>query len=171
MTMPPPGPPVPPVHHVWTAGPSDRRHFTWLSTRQALTRWQLWLIIVIVIGFAAASAGSVAAAIGIVLVSLTFFVAMIAAIAWFRSYQALGHTMFPGARWTSGFNDFGFMLANPGGTVTIGWASVIAVRPTAEMVMFRTKTSRFGIPSPLVPPQAVEYAKAQIARHQPLLRP
>lgn len=171
MTMPPPGPQVPPVHHVWTAGPSDRRRFTWLSTWQALGRWQLWLIIVIVIGFAAAGAGSVPAAIGIAVVSLTFFLAMIAAIAWFRSYRTLGHTMFPGAQWASGFNDFEFMVANPGGTVTIGWASVIAVRPTADMVIFRTKTSRFGIPSPLVPPPAVEYARGQIARHRPPPRP
>lgn len=166
MTMPPPGPQTPPVHHVWTAGPSDRRHFTWLSTRQALTRWQLWLILVVAIGFSAAGAGSAPTAIGVAIVLLPMFFAVIAAITWYRVYRALGHTMFPGAQWASGFNDYGLMLATPGGTVTLGWATVTAVRPSAEMVTFHTKTGRVGIPSPLVPPPAVDYARTQIARQQ-----
>ena len=166
MTMPPPGPQTPPVHHVWTAGPADRRHFTWLSTRQALTRWQLWLILVVAIGFSAAGAGSLSTAIGVAIVLLPMFFAFIAAITWYRVYRALGHTKFPGAQWASGFNDYGFMLATPGGTVTLGWPSFTAVRPGAEMVVFRTKTGRVGVPSPLVPPPAVEYARTQIARQQ-----
>lgn len=169
--MPPPAPQVPPVHHVWIAGPSDRRHFTWLSTRRALTQWRLWLIVVIVVGFAAAGAGSVPAAIGIAVVSLTFFLAMIAAMGWFRSYRALGRTMFPGAQWASGFNDYGFMLATPAGTVTVDWGSVVAIRPTAELVTLQTKTGRIGIPAPLAPPPAVGYAAGQIARRQPAPRP
>lgn len=167
MTMPPPGGQVPPVHHVWTAGPSDRRHFTWLSTRRVLTQWRLWLVVVVAIGFATAGAGSVPAAVGVAIVVLPMFFAVIAALTWYRTYRTLGHTMFPGAQWASGFNDYGFMLATPGGTVTLGWASVTAVRPGAEMVTVHTKTGRVGIPSPLVPPPAVDYARTQIARHQP----
>lgn len=171
MTMPPPGPQVPPVNHIWTAGPSDRRHFTWLSTRRALTQWQLWLIIVVVSGFLATRAPSIGAAIGSVIVSLPFFVGVIVALTWFRSYRALGRTMFPGAQWASGFNDYGFMLATPAGTVTVDWGSVIAIRPTAELVTLQTKTGRIGIPAPLARPPAVGYAAGQIARRQPAPRP
>ncbi|MDX1880478.1 hypothetical protein SBE55_21975 [Mycolicibacterium sp. 141076] len=171
MTMPQPGIPVPPVHHVWTAGPSDRRRFTWLSTQRALTRWQLWLIIVVGIGLVSAGAGSIPAAIGIAVVLLLVFFGLITAMTWFRSYRALGHNMFPGAQWASGFNDQGFMLATPTGTVTLDWGSVIAIRPSAAMVTLQTKTGRIGIPAPLVPPPAVAYAADQIARRRPVSRP
>lgn len=171
MSMPPPGPQTPPVHHVWTAGPADRRRFTWLSTWRALTQWQLWLVILVVIGFAASRAPSIGAGIGIVIVLLPLFVGMIVALTWFRSYRTLAHTMFPGARWASGFNDFGFMLATPTGTVTVDWPSVVAVGPADGMVVFHTKTGRVGIPSPLVPPPAVDYARSQIARHRPAPQP
>ena len=171
MTMPPPGPQMPPVHHIWTAGPSDRRHFTWLSTRQALTRWQLWLIILVVVGFAASRAPSIGAGIGIAIVLLPVLVGVIAALTWFSSYRALGRTMFPGAQWATGFNDYGFMLATPSGTVTFDWGTVVALRPSAELVLLQTKTGRIGIPSQLIPPPAVGYAAGQIARRQPAPRP
>jgi hypothetical protein len=171
MTMPPPGPPLPPVHHVWTAGPSDRRHFAWLSARRALTQWQLWLVIVIAVGFAAGGAPSIAAAIGIALFALPLFCILIITLTWFRSYRALGGNMFPGAQWASGFNDHGFMLATPTATVTLDWGSVIAIRPSAEMVTLQTKTGRMGIPPALMPPPAIGYAAGQIARRQPAPRP
>ncbi|KAB7757137.1 MULTISPECIES: hypothetical protein [Mycobacteriaceae] len=171
MTMPPPGIPVPPVHHVWTAGPSDRGHFTWLSTRQALTRWQLWLIIVVVVGFTASRASSIGAGIGIAIFLLPLLVGVIVALTWFSSHRALGRTMFPGAQWATGFNDHGFMLASPTGTLTFDWGTVTAIRPSAELVTLQTKTGRIGIPAPLVPPPAVAYAAGQIARQQAVSRP
>ncbi|OBG21633.1 hypothetical protein A5768_26395 [Mycolicibacterium fortuitum] len=93
-------------------------------------------------------------------------VVLLPALMWWGTYRALRTSMAPGAQWTSGFDEQGLMVANPAGMVVVPWKNVRAVSARSDLVMVMTKGSRtagFGIPAPLFPPPAVEYARRCIA--------
>ncbi|OWM01271.1 hypothetical protein B7435_17070 [Mycolicibacterium peregrinum] len=102
----------------------------------------------------------------VVLPIVVALVVLLPALMWWSAYRALKTAMTPGAQWTSGFDEHGLMVANPAGMVVVDWRNVGAVSAGSDMVVVMTKGSRaagFGIPAPLFPQPAVEYARSCIA--------
>lgn len=155
---------VPPVAHTWVAGHSDRRRYAALAVRRAATQRRFIIIpialIAMLVGGALSRSESVVLPIAVTLVVL------LPTLMWWSTYRALKTTMTPGTQWTSGFDEHGLMVANPAGMVVVDWRNVGAVSTGSDMVVVMTKGSRtagFGIPAPLFPQPAVEYARSRIA--------
>lgn len=98
----------------------------------------------------------------IVTAALVLFV--LPPLIWWTTYRSGRITLAPGSQWASGFNNSGMMIANPDGTVMLTWDSITAVEPKGLVVLVRTKARRagIGIPAPLFPPAAVDFARHHI---------
>lgn len=159
---------VPPIAHTWAAGQSDRRRYATLTAWRTLTQRRfiiIWMALAaILVGGVLSGSESIVLPIAIAIAMA--LVVLLPPLMWSGTYRALRTSMAPGAQWTSGLDEHGLMVANPAGMVVVPWQNVRAVSAGSDLVMVMTKGSRtagFGIPAPLFPQPAVDYARCCIA--------
>jgi hypothetical protein len=159
--------PIPPVHHVWVAGPGDGRRLyrTTLMHTGGLRRLGiLWVLCVALLVFAAVADPSH---------NLTWLVVALLAPVVFvvlllRRTKAQEAIMAPGSMWATGFGANELMIVTPISTLVIDYAALQPPRVIGSAVLIRTRygASASSLPLDLVPPEAIAFLHKRATQPQ-----
>ncbi len=146
---------IPPAQHFWIAESGDALRITAVSLRRALRRpivLGLYAIIVAVT-VVFALAGDQTMAIFFATMAIGLPLALFGTV-----YRVNRKTLYPGAEWSSGVNDFGLLLKDPLAEVVIGRHSITKVEVHSGVVFLYLRGTRRAacIPESLCPPEARE---------------
>jgi Na+/proline symporter len=150
--------PIPPVHHVWVAGPGDGRRLyrsTLFRTPGLIRLGIIWAICLALLIFSVVADPT--HNITWLVIALSFPVVLIILL-WRRS-TAQAAMMAPGSVWASGFGTHELLLVTPISTLVIDYA---ALRPPhvigpAVLIQTRRLASTTSLPLELFPPEAIAF--------------
>jgi hypothetical protein len=150
--------PIPPVHHVWVAGPGDGRRLyrSTVFRTPGLIRlgiiWAICLALLILAVFADPSHN-----VTWLVIALFFPVFLI--ILLLRRSMAQAAMMAPGSVWASGFGANELLLVTPISTLVIDYAALRAPRVIGSAVLIQTRrlASTTSLPLELFPPEAMTF--------------
>lgn len=158
--------PLPPVHHVWVAGPGDARRLyrTTLIRTSGLRRlgilWAICLALVVT-SVVLDPAHNLAWLILVVL-----FPALFAFLLWQRG-KAQEAIMTPGSVWATGLGVNELLIVTPISTLVIDYAALKPVLVTGPTVLVRTRygPSTTALPLELFPPEALAFLHQRTAHN------
>jgi len=150
--------PIPPVHHVWVAGPGDGRRLyrTTLMQTGGLRRLGiLWALCVALLVFAViADPSHNPTWLVVALVAPVVFVILL-----LRRTKAQEAIMAPRSVWATGFGANELLIVTPLSTLVIDYAALQPPRVIGSAVLIRTRygASASSLPLDLVPPEALTF--------------
>ena len=150
--------PVPPVHHVWVAGPGDgwRLYRSTMFRAPGLLRLGIvWAIFLALLAFSAVADPS--HDVTWLVVGLFFPVFLI--ILLFRRSRAQAALMTPGSVWATGFGANELLIVTPISTLAIDYAALRPPRVAGPAVLIQTRRlgSSSALPLELFPPDALAF--------------
>jgi hypothetical protein len=166
MSLPPvPQRPLPPVHHVWVAGPGDGRRLyrTTLIRTSGLRRlavlWAISLALLVVSAVLDPSHN-----VTWLLVAMLFPV-LFGFLLWRRS-KAQEAIMAPGSVWATGFGANELLIITPISTLVIDYAALKPPQIAGSSVLIRTRhgVSASSLPLELFPPDALTFLQQRTAQ-------
>lgn len=144
---------IPPAQHFWTAESGDALRITVVSLLRALRRpivlGMYAIIVVVTVIFVLAGDHTMATFFATVAIGLPL--ALFGAV-----YRVNRKTLYPGAQWSSGVNDFGILLKDPLAEVVIGRHSISKIEVHSGVVFLYLRGTRraASVPESLCPPEA-----------------
>jgi hypothetical protein len=156
--------PIPPVHHVWVAGPGDGRRYrrTLFRTPGLMRLGIIWAICLALLIFAVVADPSHNITwITWLVIALFFPVFLI--IVLLRRSMAQAAMMAPGSVWASGFGANELLLVTPVSTLVIDYAALRPPRVIGSAVLIQTRrlASTTSLPLELFPPEAITFLHQQ----------
>jgi hypothetical protein len=150
--------PIPPVHHVWVAGPGDGRRLyraTVFRTPGLIRLAILWTIALALLVVSVVFDPS--HNITWVIVALIFPVFLFISL-WRRS-EAQAAMVAPGSVWASGFGTNELLLITPISTLVIDYAALRPPRVVGSAVLIQTRrlAGTTSLPLELFPPEALAF--------------
>jgi hypothetical protein len=158
--------PLPPVHHVWVAGPGDGRRLyrTTLIRTSGLRRlgvlWALCLALLVVSAVLDPSHN-----VTWVMVAALFPV-LFGFLLWRRS-KAQEAIMAPGSVWATGFGANELLIVTPISTLVIDYAALKPPQIAGSSVLIRTRygMSTSSLPLELFPSEALTFLQQRATQH------
>ena len=158
--------PLPPVHHVWVAGPGDGRRLyrsTLIRTSGLRRLGILWALCLVLLAVSAAldPAHNVTW-----LVIAILFPVLLAITLWRRS-KAQEAIMAPGSVWATGFGANELLIVTPISTLVIDYAALRPPQIAGPSVLIRTRygVSASSLPLELFPSEALTFLQQRTAQH------
>jgi hypothetical protein len=150
--------PIPPVHHVWVAGPGDARRLyrgTMWRTPGLLRLGIIWSIclVLLIVAVALDPTHNVTwLVIGLLFPVLFVFLLL-------RRSKTQEAMMAPGSVWATGFGANELLIVTPISTVVIDYAALRPPRVVGPAVLIQTKrlASSTSLPHELIPPDALAF--------------
>lgn len=157
--------PLPPVHHVWVAGPGDaRRLYRTTVIRTTSMRWlaALWVL-------------SLALLVYSVVIDPTHNVTWLVVAIVFpvvfalllrqrsKTQEAL---MTPGSVWATGFGANELLIVTPASTLVLDYAALLPPHIAGSSVLIRTRygVGATALPLQLFPPEALAFLSQRTAQ-------
>ena len=150
--------PIPPIHHVWVAGPGDARRLyrgTVFRTPGLLRLGIIWAVFLVLLMFSVVldpSHNVTWLVIGLLFPVLFVFLLL-------RRTRTQEAMMAPGSVWATGFGANELLMVTPISTVVIDYAALRPPRVVGPAVLIQTKrlASSTSLPVELVPPDALAF--------------
>ncbi|BBX48017.1 hypothetical protein GCM10009641_09390 [Mycobacterium cookii] len=157
--------PIPPLHHVWVAGPGDGRRIfrTALMRSAGLARLGvLWVIsMALLIISAQGNTDQIIAWLVVAVLLPVLFVILL-----LRRSKAQEAIMAPGSVWATGFGANELLIVTPISTLIVDYAALRPPQVVGPAVLLRTRygASPASLPLELFPPEALTFLNQRTAR-------
>ncbi len=158
--------PLPPVHHVWVAGPGDgRRLYRTTVIKTASMRWlaALWGLSLALLVYSVVLDPTHNAT--WLVVDIAFPVIFVLLLR--QRSKAQEALMTPGSVWATGFGANELLIVTPASTLVIDYAALLPPHVAGLAVLIRTRygVSATALPLQLFPPEALAFLTQRTAQH------
>jgi hypothetical protein len=159
--------PIPPIHHVWVAGPGDGRRLyrsTLFRTPGLVRLGIIWAICLALLIFAVVADPTH----NVTWLVIALFFPVFLVILLLRRSMAQAAMMPPGSVWASGFGTHELLLVTPISTLVIDYAALRPPRVIGSAVLIQTRrlASTTSLPLELFPPEAIAFLSQRTTQLQ-----